>query len=329
MNSRRRIHHLLKPHCGQLIAVGAVCPALRRRSPDLFCSASGGFWPISDQILDCLVEIKPPFNPTEAVAQIADVLRSYQLHRTTGDKYAALWVIEAFSRCGIRYEHSERDRSALYLDCLPLFTSGRARLLDSKRLATQFASLERRTSPIGKDRVDHGPGGHDDLCNSAGGAMVLALGAAPGLWASEALLVNGAPAPTPTRCEVAYAVLLQGLGSVATVYFCRSRPVLTIVDFEVMPLAPTAFTSVGSRLIDLGKATRTEHGPFLFTNTALAEELLRLGHRAVVIDALAAEDAAMLATSAAGSSWRPLRSRGPRMFLLGSSPEPRATTMMH
>jgi hypothetical protein len=32
--------------------------------------------------------------------------------------------------------------------------------------------LERRTSPIGKDRVDHGPGGHDDLCNSAAGALV-------------------------------------------------------------------------------------------------------------------------------------------------------------
>jgi len=129
--------------------------------------------------------------------------------------------------------------------------------------------------------------------------MVLALGAAPGLWESEALLVNGAPAPTPTRCEIAYAVLLQGLGSVAAVYFCRSRPALTIVDFEVMPLAPTAFTGVGSRLIDLGKAMRAEHGPFLFTNRALAEELLRLGHRAVVIDALAAEEAAMLATSAA------------------------------
>jgi hypothetical protein len=60
------------------------------------------------------------------------------------------------------------------LDALPLFTSGRVRLLDSKRLVSQFAALERRTSSIGKDRVDHGPGGKDDLCNAAAGALVLA-----------------------------------------------------------------------------------------------------------------------------------------------------------
>jgi hypothetical protein len=53
------------------------------------------------------------------------------------------------------------------VDVLPKFTSGRVRILDDPRLVTQFAALERRTSPIGKDRVDHGPGGHDDLCNSA------------------------------------------------------------------------------------------------------------------------------------------------------------------
>src|SRR5438105_4416608 len=45
-----------------------------------------------------------------------------------------------------------RDRSTIYLDVLPLFTSGRVRLVDNRRLTTQFASLERRTSSIGKDR---------------------------------------------------------------------------------------------------------------------------------------------------------------------------------
>jgi hypothetical protein len=34
--------------------------------------------------------------------------------------------------------------------------------------------LERRTSPGGRDRVDHGPGGHDDLANAAAGAITLA-----------------------------------------------------------------------------------------------------------------------------------------------------------
>jgi hypothetical protein len=82
-------------------------------------------------ILDCLVEIRAPFNPSAATEQMSTVLKSYGLSRTIGDRYSAQWVIEAFAKCGITYEHSERDRSAIYLDCLPLFTSGRARLLNS------------------------------------------------------------------------------------------------------------------------------------------------------------------------------------------------------
>lgn len=61
--------------------------------------------------------------------------------------------------------------------CLPLFTSGRVRLIDDKKLVTQFSSLERRTSSVGRDRVDHGRDGHDDHCNAAAGALTLAGGA--------------------------------------------------------------------------------------------------------------------------------------------------------
>jgi hypothetical protein len=146
-------------------------------------------------VLDCLVEVRAPFNPSAATEQIASVLRSYGLQRTTGDRYSAQWVVEAFAKCGITYEHSERDRSAIYLDALPLFTSGRARLLDNKKLVAQFASLERRTSPIGKDRIDHGPGGHDDSCNSAALAMVLASTQLSGLAVWERL---GTPHAMPT-----------------------------------------------------------------------------------------------------------------------------------
>jgi hypothetical protein len=125
-------------------------------------------------VLDCMLEIKAPFNPDQATSDIADMLKSYRCASTEGDKYAAGWVVQAFSKCGITYRHSERDRSAIYLDALPLFTTGRARLLDNNRLVQQFAGLERRTSPMGKDRIDHGPSGADDACNSAAGAMVIA-----------------------------------------------------------------------------------------------------------------------------------------------------------
>jgi hypothetical protein len=108
-------------------------------------------------------------------AEIAALLKSYRCPRVTGDKYAAQWVVEAFNKVGIKYIQSERDRSAIYLDALPLFTSGRARLIDNTRLVGQFAALERRTFSTGKDRVDHGRAGRDDACNAAAGALVLAV----------------------------------------------------------------------------------------------------------------------------------------------------------
>jgi hypothetical protein len=129
-------------------------------------------------ILDCLYERRAPFDPTTVVAEIAELLRAYRLSEVAGDRYAAEWVVEAFRKVGVRYVQSERDRSAIYLDALPLFTSGRVRLLDSERLVHQLVGLERRTSRAGKDRVDHGPNGADDVANSAAGALV-AVGGQP------------------------------------------------------------------------------------------------------------------------------------------------------
>jgi hypothetical protein len=122
-------------------------------------------------VLDCLVEVRPPFNPSAATRTMAEALKSYDLTRTVGDRYSAGWVIEAFAKEDVTYEHSERDRSEGYLDALPLFTSGRVRLIDNPRLVSQFASLERRSTPVGRDKVDHGPGGRDDCCNAAALAL--------------------------------------------------------------------------------------------------------------------------------------------------------------
>jgi hypothetical protein len=43
-------------------------------------------------------------------------------------RYGAAWVTDAFSKCGITVRHSDRDRIQIYLDALPLFMAGRARL---------------------------------------------------------------------------------------------------------------------------------------------------------------------------------------------------------
>jgi hypothetical protein len=119
-------------------------------------------------------ERKPPFDPSTVVEEIAALLRTYRCSQVVGDNYAAEWTVSAFAKVNIKYTKSERDRSSIYIDCLPLFASGRARLIDNARLVAQFAALERRTFPSGRDRVDHGPSGRDDVCNSAAGALVLA-----------------------------------------------------------------------------------------------------------------------------------------------------------
>lgn len=49
-------------------------------------------------------------------------------------------------------------------------------LLDDKVLLAELRGLERRTRPMGRDMITHGPGGNDDLANSACGALVLAVG---------------------------------------------------------------------------------------------------------------------------------------------------------
>jgi hypothetical protein len=126
------------------------------------------------QILDALYERRAPFNLSNAIAEIADLARSYKISEVTGDRYAAQFVVDGFRKVGITYRHSADDRSGLYLNVLGAFTSGRVRLLDNKRLVGQFAALDRRTSATGRDRVDHPATGADDLCNAAAGGLTLA-----------------------------------------------------------------------------------------------------------------------------------------------------------
>ena len=66
-----------------------------------------------------MVEVKPPFNPTSAVADMAATLKSYQLGSTVGDKYAAGWVVDAFAKVGVTYMSTPSATAQAYLDALP------------------------------------------------------------------------------------------------------------------------------------------------------------------------------------------------------------------
>jgi hypothetical protein len=213
-------------------------------------------------ILDCVYERRAPFDPTPTVHEIAELLRQYNVAEITGDRYAAAWVSEAFAKEGIRYQASDRDKSAAFLDCLPLFSAGRCRLVDNQRMAFQFIALERRSTRIGRDIVAHPDhrNAHDDLANAAALALTLAaIHSQPALWRPSALrLADGAAVPWPCRSLALLATAAADARGVAIGYWAygvdRYRPngpKALLVDYELAVLDATLFPRVGARLAEL------------------------------------------------------------------------------
>lgn len=136
-------------------------------------------------VLDLVRAWRPPFNPSGAIGEAAAVLKAWGVSTTTGDRYAPGFILEGFRAHGITYAFSERDRSAIYLDLLPLLNSKRAVLLDDEVLLRQLRGLERRRGSSGRDRVDHRPNANDDRINAAAGALVSAAQQCAGLSAEQ------------------------------------------------------------------------------------------------------------------------------------------------
>lgn len=126
-------------------------------------------------VVDCIREIKAPFSPEAATAELAAVLRTYGATEVTGDRYGGEWPREAFQRHGIRYEPAPKAKSELYRDCLAVLNGCRVELPDHERLVSQIVSLERRTGRSGRDSIDHPPNGSDDLANALAGLVHLLL----------------------------------------------------------------------------------------------------------------------------------------------------------
>lgn len=125
-------------------------------------------------ILDRIVERHPPFDPQAVTKEFADMIKGYGCHSATSDRFGGVWVSDAFQKAGVRMDMSDLPASDLYLNFAALLNSGRVELVDHDRLKVQLQSLERRTGQMGKDKVDHPPGLHDDLANAVAGAIVIA-----------------------------------------------------------------------------------------------------------------------------------------------------------
>lgn len=110
-------------------------------------------------------------SPAETVAEFATVLRSYNVKRVTGDRYAGRWPRDEFDKHGIVYDVAELERSGLYLELLAAINSARVQLPPCEIVKRQLTGLERRTSRAGRDTIDHPPRGHDDRANAVAGVI--------------------------------------------------------------------------------------------------------------------------------------------------------------
>lgn len=124
-------------------------------------------------VVDAIREKNAPFNPETVTDDFCTLLAQYRVTTVKGDHYAGEWPRARFRKNGIRYDPSDKAKSDIYRDFLPLVTSGDVELLHNPILKNQLTNLERRVSRAGKDSIDHPPGGHDDVANAVAGVCVM------------------------------------------------------------------------------------------------------------------------------------------------------------
>ena len=127
-------------------------------------------------VADVVRGTRAPFDPVEVTRSYATLLKDYRLSKAFGDGYSAEWAVSAFKDCGIRYERADKNKSALYLEALPLFMRGAIRIPDLPILTRELRLLERQTHRSGRDTVDHGRHGMDDFVNALCGCAAYATG---------------------------------------------------------------------------------------------------------------------------------------------------------
>lgn len=287
---------------------------------DAFCDPSGGSADSmtlaighmgSDGIavLDAIRERKPPFSPEDVTSEFATLLRSYGISRVSGDAYAGEWPRERFAVHGVAYELSGRNKSTIYGDFLPALNGRRIRLLAQSRLIAQLCNLERRTTRGGRDSIDHGPGQHDDVCNSVCGVLTSIINdRRPALIRQSDMLLDDKGVAMPHWASFIFATLVIGDdGQTAITYFARNPLAgladiapLTLIDFAVGPLSGATVASMFRRLAELHQAIPKATATFAFVPDAYLQHVHLEGHLAEVIPDDLFGDLPALAIAAAG-----------------------------
>ncbi len=126
-------------------------------------------------VIDAIRERTPPFSPDDVVKEFVTLLKSYNVLRVSGDRYAGEWPRERFRAAGMTYDPGVKPKRELYQALLPVLNAARIELLDIPKLAAQLVGLERRTARGGRDSIDHAPRAHDDVANALAGVVAEVL----------------------------------------------------------------------------------------------------------------------------------------------------------
>jgi hypothetical protein len=137
--------------------------------------------------LDFLAEKEPPFTPSEVVLEYSGVLQHYGIKEVVSDRYAGVWVQDAFKKYQVNVVFSDLVASDLYAELQPRLSSGQVQLINHDRLKLQLRQLERRPQPGGKDKISHPQmaGFHDDCANAVAGAVIYAVKSLRSVWGEK------------------------------------------------------------------------------------------------------------------------------------------------
>jgi hypothetical protein len=163
--------------------------------------------------------------------------------------------------------------------------------LDLPRLIGQLVGLERRVARGGRDSIAHAPGSHDDVANAVCGALVQVISdRRPALVKQNQLLVDDAPAPLPSKCDLVIGVMAADDSGMCAVIYCVVNQLfgipLILWDFEVEPVSADFFMAAVQRVHGLEEASgaRNRLG-LLFAPEGLALLATTIGLRVNVIPA--------------------------------------------
>jgi hypothetical protein len=126
--------------------------------------------------IDAIRERKPPFIPSQVVAEFAELLKAYGVTEVWADGYAKGYHHDVWSKHPVRLRDHESDTSDCYLKALPTFLAHRVYLIDNVVARNQLTSLERNVSARNKENVSHPKhaGAHDDVAAVVCGVIAVA-----------------------------------------------------------------------------------------------------------------------------------------------------------